>query len=387
VTAIRQLELSRPLAAIDDIEGHDRCMVVIRWCGQVVGRAFVPVSNGRVDEEQLRRVAAGDAGREALGRWLDGVLENDASAAGPPLPPASVAICTRERPDDLARALDAMTALLTDHELLVIDNAPRTEDTRRVAARFPGARYIVEPRRGLNAARNRALREARGEIVAFSDDDAAPEPEWLGALARNFRDRRVACTAGLTLPMELETKAQEIFEEHCSFVRGFTRRVYDGIDDGPLIVGHIGAGANMAVRRETVLSLGGFDERLDAGTPTRSGGDHEMFVRMLTSGHHIAYEAAAVSWHRHRRTEEEVLDTVYGYGVGVYAMWTGMLVERQELGVLREAWRWLARGQLPRLLRRGARARAEARLTRAELRGCLHGPGAWLAARRLTSGD
>jgi GT2 family glycosyltransferase len=387
VTAIRNIELSEPLTAIDDVGGYQRCMVVMRWHGQVVGRAVLPVSTGCVARERLERLTAGRAGREALARWLDESLGyNPRHSRGSTPRSATVAICTRERPDDLARALGAMAALSSaGHELLVVDNAPATSRTRDLVSRFPAARYVVEPRRGLNAARNRALREASGEIVAFSDDDAVPEPAWLEPLVQNFHDRRVLCATGLTLPMELETEAQELFETHCTFVRGFRRRVIDGMDDGPLVVGHIGAGANMAVRRDAILELGGFDERLDAGTPTRSGGDHEMFVRILAAGYHIVYDPASVSWHRHRRTREELLDTVYGYGVGVYAMWTGMLVERQELGVVREAWRWFTKGQLPRLVRRRHRARAGSQLTRAELRGCFRGPRAWLAARRLAS--
>lgn len=110
-----------------------------------------------------------------------------------------------------------------------------------------------------------------------------------------------------------------------------------------------------------------------------------MFVRILSAGHWIVYDPLAVSWHRHRRTHEELLDTVYGYGVGVYAMWTGLLVERRELGVLRLAWLWFRLGQLPAALGRHPGGSSAARLARAELRGCLHGPQAWLAARRQRS--
>ena len=110
-----------------------------------------------------------------------------------------------------------------------------------------------------------------------------------------------------------------------------------------------------------------------------------MFARILGSGYRIVYDPAAVSWHRHRRSHEELLETVYGYGVGVYAMWTGMLVERRELGALKLAWSWLRHGQLPLLMgawqRRAPGTRAA--LVRAELRGCLHGPRAWFAARRM----
>ena len=72
------------------------------------------------------------------------------------------------------------------------------------------------------------LRDARGDVVAFTDDDAVPEREWLGGLMPNFQSPRVVCVTGLTLPLALDTEAQELFETHCTFVRGFRRRVFDG---------------------------------------------------------------------------------------------------------------------------------------------------------------
>jgi len=388
VTAIREVELSAPLPELQDLAGYSRCMVVFRWHHQIVGREFVNVVAGRIPLPALQALAAGAPGREALSRWLDESLQHDPRAVVGPTPlTATVAICTRERPDDLRRALQALVALRHDgHELLVVDNAPAGDDTRRVVEAFPSVRYVCEPRRGLNAARNRALEEARGDIVAFTDDDAVPEPEWLGPLLDNFQTPRVACTTGLTLPLQLDTDAQELFESHCTFVRGFRRLVFDSTIDNPLAVGPVGAGANMALRRKVVLELGGFDERLDAGMPTRSGGDHEMFIRLLTAGHLIIYDPLAVSWHRHRRTHEELLDTVYGYGVGVYAMWTGLILERREFGVLKLAWQWFRFGQLQAAMGRHSGGPDAARLARAELRGCVRGPSAWLAARRLRAG-
>jgi GT2 family glycosyltransferase len=386
--AIRDIELSGPLPSIDGLHGFARAMLVLRWRGRVAGRAFVAVREGRVAAADLAaavRMAAPDGLREC---WLEHALEYDPRATiGAPALTATVAICTRERPEDLARALAAVAPLAAQgHDLLVVDNAPTSDASRRIVDGYPRVRYVRELRRGLNAARNRALREARGDIVAFTDDDAVPEAGWLDALLANFGDPRVLCVTGLTLPLELETEAQELFEQHTPFARGFRRRVFDDRRDNPLHAGPVGAGANMALRRSILARVGPFDERLDAGTPTRSGGDHEMFVRIMTAGYRIVYDPAAVSWHRHRRTREELLDTVYGYGVGVYAMWTGMLLERRELGVLRLAWQWFRFGQWPLLRpawRRDAAAREQAALARAEVRGCLHGPRAWFAARRL----
>jgi hypothetical protein len=190
---------------------------------------------------------------------------------------------------------------------------------------------------------------------------------------------RVWCTTGLTLPLELETPAQEWFERYSPFGRGFRRRVFDGMRDDPLAVGAVGAGANTALRRVVLTELGGFDEALDAGTPTKSGGDHEMFGRILAAGYRIVYEPAAVSWHRHRRTWTELRDTLHGYGVGVFAMWTRRVLRERDLGVVRHAAGWMRRHHLPALWR-GVRRRPDAvplELIRAEIMGCLAGPPAY----------
>jgi glycosyltransferase involved in cell wall biosynthesis len=253
-----------------------------------------------------------------------------------------------------------------------------------VVARYPRVRYIREDAGGLNAARNRALAEATGPIVAFTDDDAFVDPAWLRSLTRNFADPLVQCATGLTLPAELETPAQEAFERYTPFGRGYRRRVFDSLEMNPLAVGPVGAGANMAVRRSILQVVGPFDEALDGGTPTRSGGDHEMFSRILGAGYRIVYDPAALSWHRHRRSEPELRATLRGYGTGVYAMWTRALLVGGELSVFKQAVGWLTLGQLPELLRtlRPSRRRIPLRLLLQEFLGCLVGPAAYLASRR-----
>jgi glycosyltransferase involved in cell wall biosynthesis len=268
--------------------------------------------------------------------------------------------------------------------VLVVDNAPATDAAREVAAEFPWVRYVRETRPGLNAARQRALREARGDIVAFTDDDAQPDRGWLSALLSNFYDPLVLCATGLTMPLELETPAQEWFEQTYPFARGFTRRVFQAPPHNALVGGPIGAGVNMAVRRTIGETMGGFDLALDAGTATRSGGDHDLFTRILAAGFRIAYDPAALTWHRHRRTWPELYDAAYGYGVGVYAAWTRALFVDRELAVPVVAWRWFWHDQLRALARTLLRRRGSSplRLVLAELRGCVVGPFAYLLARR-----
>ena len=358
-------------------------MVVLRRHGHPVAAFYAPVHSRAVDMKAFQTELVRAIGPS---KWRWKVDDYLAPAARPgSLLPCTVAICTRERPEDLARALQAVTRLQPHPSvILVVDNNPATTRTRDVAAGFGGVRYVREDRPGLDAARNRALAEADTPLVAFTDDDAVPETEWLKRLLAPFADPRVSCVTGLTLPLELETPAQEWFERHSPFGRGFERRMFDGTRHDPVAVNRIGAGANMAVRRLVADELGGFDEALDAGTASRSGGDHEMFGRMLAAGHRIVYEPGAVSWHRHRRSWEELRDTLYGYGVGVYAMWTRRLLFDGEPGVLRHAARWLGRAQIPSLWRALRREpdSVPLDLQLAQIRGCVAGPRAYLSARR-----
>jgi glycosyltransferase involved in cell wall biosynthesis len=315
--------------------------------------------------------------------WLRTRLESPAPELTN-VPRATVAVCTRDRPDDLARCLESIRCLPDDgQEILVVDSCSTSDATERVARDAPGVRYARADRPGLDIARNVALREAQHEIVAFCDDDARVDCGWLQALVRPFVDSCVLAVTGLTMPLELETPAQEWFEAFSPFGRGFQRRSFDMRTLDDLNAGALGAGANMAVRRSTVSLVGAFDEALDAGTATRSGGDTDMFRRIIAGGYRVVYEPGALSWHRHRRTWQELVDVEYGYGVGVYASFTAALLDG-EMRVPAHVMRGLAEWHLPQLIASLAgRADAAPRdTTLAFTRGSLVGPVAYLRARR-----
>jgi len=381
-TAVIQLHAEDLPAHIPVPAPYRRAYVVLRHLDEPIARFDLPVTTGEVDPAALAHALFEEA-RKSGHHWL----AREYLGSEPPrlTEDTTVAICTRERPADLRRTLAAVKRLDPyPLEVVVIDNAPHSSDTRDVVAEFTGVRYVCEPRRGLDVARNRALSEARGEIVAFTDDDAAPEPAWLGALVRGFDDRRVWCATGLTLPVELETDAQEWFERYSSFSRGFRKRVFEGASHDGLSVGSIGAGANMAIRRSVLPALGGFDEALDAGTPTCSGGDHELFGRILAAGYNIVYEPAAVSWHRHRRTWPELRDTLHGYGTGVFALMTRRVFRDHEPAALRHGLRRFCRHHLPTLWR-ALRRQPDAiplELIYAEVAGCVSGPMAYARSLR-----
>lgn len=390
-TAVRELELTDPSSEPSRLEGYSACLLLVRQYGRPVGSAVLDVVRGQIPRDALN-VALSEARMRSAEVSVCGPSVGSRERAGTGILQrrTTVAVCTRDRTADLQRCLTGLLQLPDDgQELLVVDNAPSTNATRQLVAAHRRVRYVCEGRPGLNVARNRALHEARGDVVAFCDDDAVPDRGWLRALMTGFDDPTVLAVTGLTMPLELETAAQEWFEQHCGFGRGFERIIFDLHHPGVNEAGAPGVGANMALRQTVVERVGGFDEALDAGTLTCSGGDNEMFSRILSAGHRIVYEPAALSWHRHRRTWPELRRTLYGYRVGLYAMWARQLVCDRDTSVLRRAVRRMVKHQIPVLVRAmlGHPSSGPVDLRAAELFGCLMGPAAYalsaLRARTL----
>ncbi len=308
----------------------------------------------------------------------------------------SVAICTRGRPQLLSRALTSLrTQSSPPLEVIVVDNAPADDATRQVAATERGVRYVVEPVPGLDFARNRALREARGEVVAFLDDDAAADAEWCASIARAFADHADlgACT-GRVEAMSTDAPGQKLFEANGGFSRGqqqvllprdATRRLHGR--RAPLIAWavSVGAGCSLAVRRQTALTIGGFDEALDMGPAMPGGGDHDMLWRLLRHGCDILYEPAALAWHEHRPTVEAATNQIVGYQRALIALLVKCAVEAR--GRLRASiavfllWRLLK--PWVRMARRLAGRDPLPLSALLRMAGqCLRGLGGYPAARR-----
>ena len=384
-TAILDLEISKlpPEIAVD--EHYSKALVLIRLHGNPIGQATLATVGGRIGGNELRETLMNAVGENLWKNCLYDALEWDERGPVQAVPIATVVVCTRDRPEDLQRCLEAFMRLPDDgQEYLVIDNCPASDATMELVKNYPKVRYIREDVPGSSAARNRALREAKHEFVAFTDDDAAPDPNWLRSLLQNFSDPRVMCVTGLVMPLELETEAQEWFERYSPHGRGFYRLVFDGAKCDPLIVAPVGVSASMALRKSAIDFIGLFDEDLGAGTPTVGGEDCELFARILRSGYRIVYEPRALSWHRHRRTWEELQKTLQGYGIGVYAFWTRMFLVNREFSVPLLAWGWFRYKQLPELvasLRKQPNS-IPSDLLLAQLRGCISGPMAYFASRK-----
>lgn len=374
---VADLEMSKPLTGFTHLRGYAKMWLFLRWHGRPFAKIIVPVRGDRCTpaditrelKEQhyalwIRKILTQGVHHEIpAGDWNLARLLELKPLPRPNLPTISVVVCSRDRSEDLALCLESLRKLETKpFEILVIDNAPKTSVTRELVERsYPEVRYIHEPRPGLDWARNRAIHEARGEIIAYTDDDVIVDPLWTRALAGLFAaDENVMAVTGLVAPYELETESQRQFEEYGGFARGYTRK-WHRVDSGETRnmarrhagTGQLGTGANMAYRRSVFAEIGLFDPAMDVGTVTNGGGDLDMFFRVLRHGHTLVYEPAAIVWHRHRGTYEELRKQIANNGIGFYAylVRNAMAWPDQRRGLLKFGVWWFYYWSIRRLLK------------------------------------
>ena len=405
------IELSSPLATIEGLDGYEALQGLVRLHGTPIGYVKVPVTNGdctgtAVSKAILKQhsltiirhllcdalVGFSDPGQLKIADLFN-VSHQDYNG---PLPLATVAVCTRDRSTDLSRCLDSLSRLdYPNLDILIVDNSPISNVTERlVHINYPNARYVCESRPGLNWARNRAITEARGEIIAYTDDDVVVDPKWVRALARVFvENREVMAVTGLVVPYELETEAQILFERYGGFGRGFRRKWYrvdrkSGERSLYHGAGQFGTGANMAFRRSLFDKINYFDPALDVGTATNGGGDLDMFFRVLKEGHTLVYEPSAVVRHIHRRDYAHLRTQITNNGIGLYSYFVrnALFYPDERFAFIRLGLWWLLWWNIRRLLiSLVCPARIPCNLILAELWGSLIGLSRYQKSRRATA--
>ncbi|HTU84415.1 MAG TPA: glycosyltransferase [Solirubrobacteraceae bacterium] len=377
---------------------------LVRERGRPRGMIQLPFGDGPLSAEELGRAIASLPPAIPAGAARRPMAD--------PLPSISVVIPSLlERLDGLARCLRSLAALdYPDYEVIVVDNRPPGAPE----SDLPGARVVRETEPGISAARNRGLAAARGEIVAFTDDDVEVDLGWLRAIGQRLLDHpEEACVTGLALPRELQTAAQVGLEEYYG---GFGPRTYEPVshrmrvarprgadlqpatvdaiaDDGQVrrsfslyAAGSFGPGANMAFRAQTLRELGGFDLALGAGTACRGGEDLLMFARLAWRGHAVGFEPGAIVHHTHRREDAALERQIEGYGVGYGALLTALVLEDPRhlgrmLGTAGRALSVMVSGYRRKLDSRREPNPRTRKLARLELRGMAVGPGRYLRSR------
>lgn len=199
-------------------------------------------------------------------------------------------VCTRDRPESLARVVSTLLASETEPcELLVIDQSDDAcyERARALLPRDPRLRHVRSPQRGKGKALNEALALARGAILVCTDDDCRAPPNWLSSMARALESEATAMVAFcqvLAGPHDV----------NAGYVPAYTlerSRLLRSVAD---ICGGLGLGAGMALRRDFVRSMGGFDEAFGPGGRFPSADDWDLAMRSLLRGGHV-FETAELS--------------------------------------------------------------------------------------------
>lgn len=300
--------------------------VVVRRAGVPVGFVLEPLAAGStLTPDELDLLIGRTCSEKLVQEALLDSLGGRGSLSERRL---TVAICTHDRSANLEQCLASLLPLVlagdaeSTAEVLVVDNAPSDDATERLVAQLPGVRYVREDMTGLDFARNRAVAEATGEVIAFLDDDVEVDRGWLTGLRLAWGEHPDAgCVTGLVLPFELATQAQVTFERYGGFRRGFDTLRYAGPQLAgnrlyPYGAGIFGAGCNMSYRRSLLLELGGFDEALDTGRPLPGGGDLDMFHRVVRAGWPLVYEPRYAVFHKHRREHAVLRRQLWTWGTG-----------------------------------------------------------------------
>jgi glucosyl-dolichyl phosphate glucuronosyltransferase len=217
------------------------------------------------------------------------------------MPRISVIIATHNRAGLLAIALESLarqTLPASEFEVIVVDNAS-SDGTATLVAKMSAAmmnlRYISETRLGLSWARNAGLEGAQSRYVAYLDDDARAEPEWLEALLQVFTGTvpAPACIGG---PVYLNWAGlpQRVPARYWPLLSYLNY----GTEDRPLLEREYLVGANMAFQRELLVQIGGFSTQLGRqGAKLLSGEEAQVVALIRQQRESIWYASRAAVWH------------------------------------------------------------------------------------------
>jgi glycosyltransferase involved in cell wall biosynthesis len=289
-----------------------------------------------------------------------------------PLPSATIVVAVYNGARTLRECLDSITRL--DYpaerlEIVCVDNASTDATPQILAGHAARCRLLREAKRGPAAARNAGVRNASGEVVAFTDADCTVDPGWLRHLACGALDAGVGISGGTILS-----------QRPCNAIESFGQRIHDHRRAITAIDPPYAITMNWASRRDLLAELGGFNEELLRCS------DVDLSYRMLQAGYSLRYEPRAVVYHRNERTPWGLLHE--GYVHGFHAVKVRML----HAAFLREA------GRRASARRRGAtsgeREPLDSRPRWSELpwrslftlgKRIGHRHGAWAAAARRVS--
>lgn len=384
---VLELDISQKIPTIPFEDGYEHYYVLIKNKNHPLGWIyFKKTDDAFISSEEIEELIKQKIGYPMIREmFLQSV--NVQQKENLQQEPISVVVCTRNRTAYLKNCLPALLNLdYAEYEIIVVDNAPSNEETYEYVSTLP-IKYAREMRPGLDWARNKGIKEAKNSIVAFTDDDALVDKQWLQEISKAFANNEVMAVTGFVAPAELETGAQRLFElGYGGMGHGFKQRVVRSMNlsDTQLIwASNFGVGANMAFRKEVFEKIGEFDIALDVGTPSCGGGDIEMFHRVVAKGFTLVYQPSMLVWHTHRKDyaglKKQILDNGKGFGCYLISCYQNKTVGG--LSILKFLLiDWLYRWILKSLLKRSPKVPRS--FTLRELSGMISSPVAYLQTKR-----
>lgn len=243
----------------------------------------------------------------------------------------TVILCTYNRCASLTRSLESVAASelprSVEWEVLVVDNNS-TDKTRAVVEEYcrvyPNRfRYLFEARQGKSHALNSGIREAKGGILAFVDDDVTVEPTWLQNLTSSLQGNEWAGAGGKILLERTSPTPRWLALDGPYSLSGVL--VHFDRGDNPGELDWAPYGTNMAFRKTMFGKYGGFRADLSPSPlDDIRGEDVEFGRRLMSAGERLRYEPSAVVYHpvpEHRLRKEYFLAWYFGLGRSLARMW------------------------------------------------------------------
>jgi GT2 family glycosyltransferase len=232
--------------------------------------------------------------------WKEAPGELYRRLPGRSLPRATVAVCTYNGASTLADCLRSLEHLsYPDYEVIVVDDGSK-DRTQSILAEFPWVRKVRQENLGLSAARNRAIAEATGEVIAFTDADCIADPDWLYYLVASLQKGDFVGVGG----PNVSPPAKNWVEATVGAAPGSPSHVLISDHEAE----HV-PGCNMAFYKRALCEVGGFDPQFRA-----AGDDVDLCWRLRETGYRIAFSPAAIVWHHRRSTVRAYLKQQEGYG-------------------------------------------------------------------------
>lgn len=216
------------------------------------------------------------------------------------LPKISVVVCTYNGSRTIRDTLEGLRKLEYPNFESIVVNDGSKDHTAQIVQEYPEVQLISTTNMGLSSARNTGLYHATGEIVAYIDDDAYPDPQWLHYLAYAYLHSNHAGIGG----PNIAPAGGGAIAECVAYAPGGPVHVL--IDDE--IAEHI-PGCNMSFRRAALLEIGGFDPIYRA-----AGDDVDVCWRIQEKGYTIGFHPGAMVWHHRRNSLKAYWNQQKGYG-------------------------------------------------------------------------